>query len=877
MSEPPQKGGAEPETGPAESRPSVVMGEVTPANSVPPENQRGEDVDFEKRETEEENDDAVGSQEADPPFPNLGEGRTAGDAVSVSDSITSHNQQEDENPLADESLPLLYYTRVQGSDMPRPPPGTDANGRTESLPLQNACTCSLMGRILLSYDNLVGPPTSSTADETPVLTLLQQFLPHLAAAGPDQPVELFVSILGFDNGKLLMLDAKTHTTLASSQLLIREGHTNHAVVALSMDATGNFLAAVDAGGMCTIFEFAKFQIQPVAAEAPVDTPADAAASANVFSSFVSAFTGTRVPTASPAEAVASSSTTTADAAVSAASTAEVSTVPAATSSSPRQPALVVSSLQIHRISYPRNFGVPTTLALDPGYKRKREKAVLVGFADGRLVQTKRGFVFQRRTDAIVHQALPASQGEAPGIQSLVWRGSLVAWAEPSGIRLFDADALTKIAHVDRPVGARPSLYPTVRNLTARLCWETENRLLVAWGDCLLQLTVKESTTSTQTMVQPSEGGPPGMPVVVRRRSVECTMAWELDCIAAGVAPLDERHVILLGLVPSADEENEKSQPENEVEVQVLSRTDGNVVYSDLLPILKPPPETKTRRSRKKSTGESLAPYALLSTFDIPRMGNMAELQGTEAGQAEFDPVLLFAGASGPRQSFRDSHCQWDLSQVISGPAVPAENEEEDDDDISVDGGDSVGSTDSDDYSFVLRPLVMEAENAAPAIPPTLWIVAGSDAVAARVRNLDDAVAAAKDKPALALQRALRQRAQLRKQSLDDLVNAYFAAVLRLPTSEGKRLSLRRMKLAASAMPVLLGANIDLWKRWIRSLENLPGALFILRNVLPVRGKFARYLAIAFLGSLSLVNLSLFFSVRSNSPERAIQYNFDKDV
>jgi hypothetical protein len=52
------------------------------------------------------------------------------------------------------------------------------------------------------------------------------------------------------------------------------------------------------------------------------------------------------------------------------------------------------------------------------------------------------------------------------------------------------------------------------------------------------------------------------------------MAWGLDYVATGVVPLDSRHVAVLGLIPDSSN--------NEVELQVLDRTNGFVVHSDLL-------------------------------------------------------------------------------------------------------------------------------------------------------------------------------------------------------------------------------------------------------------------------------------------------------
>jgi hypothetical protein len=163
--------------------------------------------------------------------------------------------------------------------------------------------------------------------------------------------------------------------------------------------------------------------------------------------------------------------------------------------------------------------------------------------------------------------------------------------------------------------------------------------------------------------------------------------------------------------------------------------------------------------------------------------------------------------------------------------------------------------DSDDYEFVLRPIIdasIDLEDMTP--PPLLVVASASDLVLARMSNVDDAVAHAlsQNKCALALSRGLRHRRQLRRYELSDLVHHYLEAVLQLspseaddtmeeesslPSSSSLPLSLRRMQLAVQAMPVLLGGRIELWERWAGELERIPGSLFLLRNHLPVRGTF----------------------------------------
>ena len=125
----------------------------------------------------------------------------------------------------------------------------------------------------------------------------------------------------------------------------------------------------------------------------------------------------------------------------------------------------------------------------------------------------------------------------------------------------------------------------------------------------------------------------------------------------------------------------------------------------------------------------------------------------------------------------------------------------------------------------------------------------SDAILSLTSTVDDAIEYSLEnhKCALALLRGLRHKRQLRRYSLDDLINFYLEAVLRISPRKGQSddgsiappnslsLSLRRMQLAIKAMPVLLGDRIALWERWTKELGKIPGSLFLMRKYLPVRG------------------------------------------
>lgn len=418
----------------------------------------------------------------------------------------------------------------------------------------------------------------------------------------------------------------------------------------------------------------------------------------------------------------------------------------------------------------------------------------------------------------------------------------------SGIKVMDVETLTKIAHVDRPTGARPTLYPNISSLQPTLLFETSHEVLVGWGDCLMGITVKESSV-------------PGSDT--KKRSVECSMAWELDCVACGVSPLDKDHVVVLGLVPFEDDDEddgEDKDQQNDIELQILSRKDGAVLYSDLLPIEKP----ELQSPIPGLMAESASAYKLLSSFALPRMTNAFELEelkihngGTED---DFDVQALFGAAVGnnSNKDFCDLHLQWNVKSILFDEETDYNAGDEDE-----------SSVDSDDYGFIFRPakdsdLDGIAMNDIVSLPPSMVIVSPNDVVLAKTATIDDAIthALSKNQNALALNRGLRHRRQLRSYRVGDLTDHYLEALLKLherqvPSDDsdlsepkaGRSLSLRRMHLAVKSMPYLLGHRVEAWTKWTKELETIPGSIFLLREYLPVRGRCTDEISFFFLLNL----------------------------
>lgn len=334
----------------------------------------------------------------------------------------------------------------------------------------------------------------------------------------------------------------------------------------------------------------------------------------------------------------------------------------------------------------------------------------------------------------------------------------------------------------------------------------------------------------------------------KRRSVECSMAWELDCISCGVVPLDIDHVVVLGLVPIEDGQDDTATigQNNDLEVQILSRKDGVVVYCDSLPVLRTNEEFPT----SGVLAESASSYELLSSFALPRMNDRFELEemkltSNEMG-GEFDMTSLFPTAVGEssKSVFCDSHLNWNIKSIYFDEEELSSCVETDD----------AASVDSDDYGFILRPFQdpdnSEAKGRVSSVsPPAMIIVTPSDVILSQTSTVDDAVshALSRNRNSLALRRGLRHKRQLRRYEIDDLVDSYLSAVLRLRPQVSieadnlsrkaeQTLSLRRMELAVKSMPYLIGDRIDQWERWAKTLESVPGILFLLRQYLPVRGK-----------------------------------------
>eukprot|EP00854_Cymbomonas_tetramitiformis_P000567 gene567-967_t len=111
-----------------------------------------------------------------------------------------------------------------------------------------------------------------------------------------------------------------------------------------------------------------------------------------------------------------------------------------------------------------------TVALDPDYAIKKSRQIVTGGLAGNLILNSKGWLGNR--DHVLHK------GEGT-IHAVKWCGSLIAWANDAGVKMYDWAANQRITYIDRPRDSpRPELF------RAHLHWANEGLLFIGWADCI---------------------------------------------------------------------------------------------------------------------------------------------------------------------------------------------------------------------------------------------------------------------------------------------------------------------------------------------------------------------------------------------------------
>lgn len=156
-----------------------------------------------------------------------------------------------------------------------------------------------------------------------------------------------------------------------------------------------------------------------------------------------------------------------------------------------------------------------SVALDPQFGRKRDRQYVLGGSD-QLILYEKGFF--RTKPTVIHA------GEGP-VRTIKWRGTLIAWANDIGVKLYDCSSRTRISYVSREDNApRPDVYQ------CDLCWKDDATLFIGWANTVKICCVKERPSRDIRDLP--------------RRYVEITQHFQVDFFVAGICPLRDDLAIL---------------------------------------------------------------------------------------------------------------------------------------------------------------------------------------------------------------------------------------------------------------------------------------------------------------------------------------------
>ncbi|KAG1220949.1 hypothetical protein G6F35_006336 [Rhizopus arrhizus] len=185
--------------------------------------------------------------------------------------------------------------------------------------------------------------------------------------------------------------------------------------------------------------------------------------------------------------------------------------------------------EIQEFNYKRPI---KSVSLDPYYARKSTRQFVSGGMAEQLVMSEKGWFGQK--DSVLH----ANEGPIYAIQ---WRNHFIAWANDTGIKIYDTVSQLRITYIDRPQASpRADLYK------CRLCWKNDTTLLIGWAD-----TVKVAVIRSH--LNPAVGQP--------AHYVEITQMFATDYMISGISPFNDTLMLLSYIIEDEDDEDKLEEDE----------------------------------------------------------------------------------------------------------------------------------------------------------------------------------------------------------------------------------------------------------------------------------------------------------------------------
>ncbi|KAI9138627.1 hypothetical protein BKA69DRAFT_1127186 [Paraphysoderma sedebokerense] len=158
------------------------------------------------------------------------------------------------------------------------------------------------------------------------------------------------------------------------------------------------------------------------------------------------------------------------------------------------------------------------IALDPEFAKRGARQFCTGGMAEQLVFHEKGWFGYR--DTVIHE------GEGP-IYTIKWNGSIVAWANDIGVKLYDIQNSIRISHIERtPDSPRADLYK------CHLSWKNSSTLLIGWANKIQMTVIKETPRSDfTTTFTPTKRG-------------EIIFNLQTEYIVSGIVPYGDMLVVL---------------------------------------------------------------------------------------------------------------------------------------------------------------------------------------------------------------------------------------------------------------------------------------------------------------------------------------------
>ncbi|CAN4098954.1 unnamed protein product [Withania somnifera] len=174
------------------------------------------------------------------------------------------------------------------------------------------------------------------------------------------------------------------------------------------------------------------------------------------------------------------------------------------------------------------------IALDPDYARKSSRRFVTGGVAGHLYLNVKKWLGNR--DQVLHS------GEGP-IHAVKWRNSLVAWANDTGVKVYDASNDQHLTVIEKPHGIpRPEL------LLPHIVWQDDSLLVIGWGTSVkiafIRMTHSKGVNGTYKHMPMSS-----------LNQVDIGASFQTSYFISGIAPFGDS-LIILAYIPG-EEDGEK--------------------------------------------------------------------------------------------------------------------------------------------------------------------------------------------------------------------------------------------------------------------------------------------------------------------------------